>query len=336
MSFSALYDSMCKCKKGVLWKDSTAYYYLHGIEQTLKLEKELEDGTYKPRQPMAFTVYTPKKRDIIAIPFRDRVYQRSLNDNVIYPTMTRGFIWQNFACQKGKGTDAARKMLKRYMHGYWINHGTDGGILQIDIHGYYQNMDHERTKGLLRSKLPEEISNKVNIILDGQHSGSVGFNPGSQLVQISGISFLDEIDHFIKEKLHVRRYIRYMDDLILIDCMDKLTQYKNAIGAELEKIGMKFNEKKTQILTLVKGVTFLGYHFSLSKTGKVWMKLNPSNAKRERKKLKRFSKLVKSGDRTREHADQCYQSWCSHAEKGDNWKLLQRMDRYYRNLWRST
>ena len=267
ITFDALYESMCKCKKGVLWKNSTAYYYLHGIEQTLKLEKELTDGTYEPRQPMEFTVYTPKRRDIIAIPFRDRVYQRSLNDNIIYPVMTKSFIWQNFACQKDKGTDAARAMLKRYLHDYWINHGTYGSILQIDIRGYYQNMSHERVKALLKAKLPKEISESVNVILNGQYKGEVGFNPGSQLIQIAGICFLDELDHYIKEQLHVKRYVRYMDDLILIDSTEKLSQYKGRIETELAKIGLSYNQKKTRIIPLKEGVTFLGYHFTLSETG---------------------------------------------------------------------
>jgi RNA-directed DNA polymerase len=51
IGFEALYDSMMKCKKGVLWKNQPAHYYLNGIEETLKLNEQLKDGTYKPRKP---------------------------------------------------------------------------------------------------------------------------------------------------------------------------------------------------------------------------------------------------------------------------------------------
>ena len=53
-------------------------------------------------------------------------------------------------------------------------------------------------------------------VLDGQYEGDTGYNPGSQMIQIAGIAFLDEVDHYIKERLRIKHYIRYMDDFILI------------------------------------------------------------------------------------------------------------------------
>lgn len=52
---------------------------------------ELQSGTYKARKPVRFTITSPKPRDIASITFRDRVYQRSLNDNAVYPTMSKSF-----------------------------------------------------------------------------------------------------------------------------------------------------------------------------------------------------------------------------------------------------
>ena len=98
IGFEALYQSMQQCKKGVMWKGSVAHYVLNGLEETYKLSQQLKDGTYKPRKPSKFTVYSPKQRDIVSISFKDRVYQRSLNDNGIYDGMTRSFIEDNQAC----------------------------------------------------------------------------------------------------------------------------------------------------------------------------------------------------------------------------------------------
>ena len=89
IGFDALFESMLKCKKGVIWKGSTASFYLNGIEKCLKLEKELKEGTYKSGKPVTFTITHPKKREIVSIRFRDRVYQRSLNDNYIYPEVEK-------------------------------------------------------------------------------------------------------------------------------------------------------------------------------------------------------------------------------------------------------
>lgn len=98
IGFEALYDSMHKCKKGVIWKESVAHYVLNSLEETYKLNEQLENETYKARQIAKFTITRPKKREIISVCFRDRVYQRSLNDNALYPIMTNSFIRDNWAC----------------------------------------------------------------------------------------------------------------------------------------------------------------------------------------------------------------------------------------------
>ena len=107
--FEALYPSMWKCKCGKIKKASVARFVMHGIEECLKLEDELKgrikNRPYKPRKPKTFTLTYPKVRPCSSIHIRDRIVQRSLNDNDIYPKMTSGFIWDNMACQKGKRDD---------------------------------------------------------------------------------------------------------------------------------------------------------------------------------------------------------------------------------------
>ena len=60
IGFDALYRSMNRCRHGVAWKDSVAHYMLHGIEETLRLEKELKEGTYKAKPPKTFVLTRPK------------------------------------------------------------------------------------------------------------------------------------------------------------------------------------------------------------------------------------------------------------------------------------
>lgn len=165
IGFDALYRSMEKCRKGVIWKDSVAHYYLNAIEETLKLEKQLKTGTYKERKPVQFTIMAPKKREIVSIAFRDRVYQRSLNDNAIYPQMTKGFINTNVACQKGKGTDIAREILKEYLRAMYRKCGKNFSVLQCDIHGYYPNMQHETARQTFRKGLEPHIYKRDNFSL---------------------------------------------------------------------------------------------------------------------------------------------------------------------------
>ena len=216
IGFEALYDSMLKCKRGVMWKGSAAHFVLNGPECVYKLSQQLKDGTYKPRAPMSFKIYSPKERDIVSISFRDRVYQRSLNDNGIYDYMTRSFIEDNEACQKGKGTDRARDRLETLLHKAYRKHGSDLFILQYDIHGYYSNMRHDVTEGLFREKLDPCVAERAVRVMREQYTEEAGYNPGSQMIQIAGISYLDKLDHFIKERLRAKYYIRYMDDFLII------------------------------------------------------------------------------------------------------------------------
>lgn len=331
----ALFESMNKCRKGVLWKDSVASFSLNGIERCMMLHHLLATGKYKASPTVYFTITSPKPREIASVTFRDRVYQRSLNDNVVYPLMSQSFIYDNLACQKGKGTDAARNRLKEFLRKYFRKHGNIGYVSQFDIHGYYPNMNHEMAEQTFKRKLPPEIFDMVVEILRSQYDGDKGYNPGSQLIQIAGISVLDGFDHFVKEQLHVKYYIRYMDDFLMIsDNLEYLKECQQQVREYL--IGLKFelNEKKTRIYPIKEGIDFLGFNYRLTETGKVLMFIRPENVKRERKKLRRLVIRSRKGFLPKEKVDESYAAWRNHASKGNSFKLLQRMDAFYKSLWR--
>ena len=334
IGFDALYDSMTKCQKGVRWKDSVAHYHLNAIEETIKLEEELRKGIYKQRKAKRFTVYRPKRRDIISATFRDRVYQRSLCDNGIYPQMVKSFIRDNCACQKGKGTDDCRKRLEVLLRRYFINYGADGYVLQLHIQGYYPNMPHRVAEAAFARRLDPETYDERVSVLRGQYSGDKGYNPGSQIVQMAGISVLDRLDHYAKEKLRCKYYVRYMDDAILISHDRRyLERCLQEISNLLSEMGFSANPKKTNIYRLLKGIPFLGFSFRLTETGKVLRLISSQNVKSQRKRLARMVALCKRGKLARHHVDQSYQSWRAHASKGNTYRLLARMDKYYKTLW---
>ena len=335
IGFDPLYDSMRKCRKGVMWKDSVASFCMNGIERTMKLSEELRDGTYKARPTVRFTITSPKPREIASITFRDRVFQRSLNDNAVYPTMSSSFIYDNFACQKGKGTDAARNRLAEFLRKYYRKHGHDGYVAQFDIHGYYPNMSHAITEHLFKEKLTPDVYTLVQRILREQYEGDKGYNPGSQLIQIAGISILDKFDHFVKENLHAKFYIRNMDDFLIIShdkeylasCKEQMEEFLTCI------LQFEMNPKKTRIYSLHDGIDFLGFHYSLTGTGKVIKIVRSENVKRERRKLRRLVAKSKRGGLPREKVDESYAAWRNHASKGNSYNLLKRMDAYYQDLW---
>ena len=330
----ALYEAMCRCKCGVMWKASVASFCLNGLENVSKLSRQLKDGTYQPRPPITFTITSPKRREISSIAFRDRVYQRSLNDNAVYPLMSRSFIYDNYACQKNKGTDKARERLKTFLWRHYQKYGTEGYVAQFDISGYYPTMSHAVAERTFREKLPPEIYDMAERILHEQYDGDRGYNAGSQLIQIAGISILDKLDHYIKEQLHAKLYIRYMDDFLIIsDDREYLVECMELIKKQISLLDYEINERKTRIYPLSESIEFLGFIFRLTDTGKVLMSILPKRVKQERKKLRRLVARSKRGLMPREKVDESYAAWRNHASKGNSFRLLTRMDKYYRELW---
>lgn len=334
IDFEQIYESAYKCRNGVNWKPSTKHFMLNVIEQSLIMERKCKDETWENGKPRSIRITYPKLRDGLSISFMDRVYQRSLNDNALYPIMSKSFIFDNAACQKGKGTDFARRRIKKHIRNFFAKYGLDGYILQIDIKGYYPNMRHDAVNKKFKKQLPDDIFKMVCNVLDSQYAGHVGYNPGSQMVQIAGISILDDLDHFIKEQLHEKYYIRYMDDIwILNHSREKLEQDLSVIKSKLNEIGFEVHPKKTHIEHMKRKFSFLGFDYLITESGKIIMFLNSDNIKHERKKLKKMIAKAKNGEMTKEKIDECYESWKAHASKGNAYKMLQRMDKYYKDLW---
>lgn len=330
--FETLYESHLKAQHGVIWKDSVAWYSLHGLEQTLKLSQEIVNGTYKAKPPITFTIYKPKQREIISIHYRDRVYQKPLNDLYLYPIMTRSFVKENGACQKGRGIDYERnEIFKKQLRKYYINNGSNGYVLQIDLKQYYKSLDHELVNQMFKAKLPEDIYELTKEVLENQYPGNVGYNPGSQMVQIAGISYLNGLDHFIKEKLHVKYYSRYMDDLVLISQSKKFLEHcRTEIEKELIAKKLTMHPTKTKITKLPDGITYLGFNWRLTETGKVIQTVKSQTVKDLKRTVNRLFKLYAKGKRSLECVQSSYTTRCSYIKKCNSYKLLTRLDAWYK------
>ena len=292
--FTELFDSMLICAHTVKWKPQVKAFINDGAKRIHSLTTELVDGTYRSRPPKLMTVYYPKKRQVSCITYRDRIYQRWLCDNYIYANMTKSFIWANCSCQKGKGNDVARDLLKKYLWRHYTHYGNSGYALQIDIHSYYQSIPLDQTLALFKRKLAPRVYKHVEEILWVQY-GSEGFYAGSQLIQILGVSYLDGLDHYIKEKLHIKGYIRYQDDFILIH-PDKayLEHCLNEITLRLHALGLELNAKKTHIKPISGNISWLGFIYTLQKDGKIYMRVSPKRFKEMRRKLRKHPQSLPS------------------------------------------
>lgn len=330
-SFENLYRATQVCKRNVMWKDSVAGFVKNALKNSHRLHCELMSNTYKISHYSIFTVHEKKKRTIVSTRMRDRVVQRSLCDNYLYDELTRGFIYDNCACIKGKGTDFARNRLKCHLQRHYRKHGTNGYILKVDIHDYFGSTPHDVAKRAVAKRVRDEWARAMvfDVIDSFTHiAPDRGMGLGSQITQLVQLAVLDDIDHAIKEEMRIKGYVRYMDDFILIHHdKEHLAECLRTITKMLNELGFSLNAKKTSIQPIRRGVKFLGFKFVLTDTGKVVLKLLPQKASKERRKLRKLSEILDS-----ESLNNCYVSWRSHASKGNTFRVLSEMDSYCKRL----
>ena len=133
---------------------------------------------------------------------------------------------------------------------------------------------------------------------------------GSQVSQIAAIYYPNALDHFVKEKLRVKFYGRYMDDLYLIH-RDK--QFLENCLAEIKKVCaslyISVNLKKTCIVKLSHGLIFLKGKYSLLESGKVLRIPCRDSPLRMKRKLKKYKILLEAGKMSFMDIRNAYQSW---------------------------
>ena len=335
--FEMLLKSAQKCKRGVMWKARTMSIMNNLLENIYNLTIKLQNNTYKCKKPAIFTIKYPKEREILSINFLDRIYQRSLNDLALYPAMSKSFIKGNCACQINKGTTFAIELLKEYMHRAYRKYKSNKfSALKIDIKSYYKNINHQVALDIFRRYLSDWLYKEVEEILKAQYKNNIGFNPGSQMVQIAGISILSPIDHFIKERLRIKYYIRYMDDFILLHHdKDYLKHCYEEIRKKLNDIGLDYNNKKTTIIDIDNnnGIIFLGFKFKLSDSGHIDMLLGRKNIKHHIQMLYRLRKKVINKTMEIEQFDMNHTSWKAHANLSKNsHNLIRFIDGIYNEI----
>lgn len=353
--FYNLSRAMLKCRRGVMWKDSVAGFVINSLVRIHRLKKSLENNTYKISPYANFKVYEPKERDILSTKFKDRVFQRSYVDNYFYDEMTRSFIYDNGACLKGRGTERTRKRLIRHMQHFYRRNGMNGYILKGDLSNFFGSTEHKLAYKAVEKRIKNEwVREKAKQIIDSFDNGedpTVGMGLGSQCTQIIQLAVLDEFDHYVKEQLRIKEYVRYNDDFILLhESKDYLKECYRKIDNWMKKRNLTLNPKKTQIIKFSQGMKFLGFRFRPTETGKIVLTLLPEKISHERRKLKRMVAKAKKGELSKADTDRSYNSFKANITNNGKHKqehpgkrarrschgLEIAMDAFYKSLWRDS
>ncbi len=345
IQFGHLRLALAKCCRNVRWKPSVTGYEHNAQKNTYALAESLKNGRYKIDKYQRFMVYEPKKREIVATRLKDRQFQRSLCDNVLYDAITRHFIADNCACLRGRGVDYALNRLTCHLERYYreqraaagnptLPYHADGWVLRCDVRHFFDSIPHDVAIAAVRKRVKDrEAVERVREIVESFGCGH-GIGLGSEVSQLVALAVLDDLDHLIKERLHIRQYIRYMDDFILIHHdREYLRQCLAIIREHLAGLGLELN-KKTTMHPLRQGVTFLHWRFILTDTGKVVRKIDRKKISRERRKLRKLKTLLDAGRITMDQVRDNYRSFTANVQRGHTRSVLLQMDQYYKELYK--
>lgn len=226
----------------------------------------------------SFYVYVPKVRKVIFIDYWSKVVQRAIYD-VLNPKICRTFIEHTYACVKGRGQLAAMEQLYTWMRETRTS-GTEWYYYKFDVAKIFYRIDHEILMDICRKKIDDPrtvdllgyyINNDAVpfgmpldanqlTITEEQMLYDLGIPIGGGLSHMLGNMYLDPLDQFCKRVLGIKRYIRYMDDIIILDNdKERLKEYGRRMTQFLEeRLHLNFNNK-TALRPVRVGCEFVGF-----------------------------------------------------------------------------
>lgn len=242
-----------KAQRGKRYSKAVVRYRANLDAHLLQLRQELFDGEVSVGDYHFFKVYDPKERDICAPAFREQVLHHALM-NVCHTHFERQQIYDSYASRKGKGTYAAIDRAKGYTRKY-------GYYLKLDVRKFFGSLHHDVLKQQLRQLFKDEkLCCILSQIVDSYPAEeSRGVPIGNLTSQYFANHYLSGLDHYIKEQLKSKAYVRYMDDMVLWhDDKQKLKSWAVAIG-EYTECRLKLSLKPLQLNKTERGLPFLGY-----------------------------------------------------------------------------
>jgi retron-type reverse transcriptase len=330
ITFENLYSAWRSAARGKRSKPNVAEFEFNLEENLFTLQSELAEQTYRPGAYHNFHIHDPKPRLISAAPFRDRVVHHALC-RVIEPIFEAKFIFDSYACRKGKGTHAAIWRAQEYARRYPY-------VLQCDIQSFFPNIDHAILRArLARSLRDEQTLGLIDLILAsgaGVHleEHPPAFFPGDDLfaalrprgLPIGNLTsqfwanvYLDPLDQFIKRELKCIAYLRYVDDFLLF-APDKLSlhRWRAAIIAFAAGLRLRLHEERAAVFPTATGIPFLGWRVYPDH-----LRLKRRNGVAFQRRFALLRRKHAAGRISMARLDAAVQGWIAHVVHGQTWGL---------------
>ncbi|EPX9362298.1 reverse transcriptase domain-containing protein [Aeromonas veronii] len=321
IAFDNLHSAALRCLCGKR-SSPAALRYMQRLEERLhNTHNHLLHGSYQPGGYEEFYVYEPKQRLISAPRFSDRVVHRAIVD-VLEPVIDQRFIFDSYACRKGKGVHAGADRVQHWMRIVKRQRG-DLFCLKADISKYFASIDHARLKAILRRHIHcgRTLALLDAIIDSSPGAPGIGIPLGNLTSQLFANLYLNELDRYAKHDMGIRHYARYMDDFIVLHHdKEQLRRWRARIEAFLWSSLRLTTNSKTQIFPIGtesgRALDFLGYR--IYPTHRL---LRKNSIKRIRYKLRQMRRKVAAGQLTPADCWPSIQSWQAHAKHANTWRL---------------
>ncbi len=283
-SLENLYRAYRRCRRR---KRNTlnALRFEQDLEENLvALHEELSAGTYRPGRAVAFLVEKPKRREIFAADFRDRVVHHVLV-GYLEPRWERRFIHDSYACRRGKGTHKGVERLRAFTRKVTANGTRRAWYLQLDVRGFFNSIDRDILYARLAAKEDDPVvlgliralvfyEPTEHCILQRAQPADFeqlpahktlfkaapgcGLPIGNLTSQFFANVYLDALDQFVKHQLQARYYLRYCDDLVLLSTDPaEVAAWESEIKSFLSQtLHLTLNDRRRPVSD---GIDFLSY-----------------------------------------------------------------------------
>ena len=308
--YGSLLAAVHRARRGKGNRAEVARFVFDLEPNLLELQEELRSGCYRMQPYRAFVIREPKRRQICAAHFRDRVVHHAVCA-ALDPIFDGCLIDDTYACRRGKGSHAAVRRLQQLAR-------QSPYLLMGDIRRYFETVDHDVLKALYRRKLKDRellslLDRLVDHPLPGGKSGK-GLPIGNLTSQYFANLYLGQLDHFVKERLRIPGYVRYMDDFaVFADSKARLQATLGEIRSFLaETLRIELREERTLLAPVTQGAPFLGFRVFPG-----LVRLDGRKLARLRRRVRRREAAYRAGRLEEDALARSVQSMIGHVRHAD-------------------
>lgn len=316
LTFEKMYDAYLRARLNKSLRREVMEFEENLETNLVNLILEIKNGTYKLGKYRVFKVYEPKERVIKALPFRDRVVHQWYVHEFLLPYVVPKFIYDSYACLHGKGTHAAVRRLEKFMKECRRKYGNFY-IVKMDIKKFFYTINPYILYSILKRYIKDKALLKLTELLIFDDVEKKGIPIGNYTSQYFANIYLNELDYFVKHKLKIKYYIRYMDDFVLLvkDKEEAISKFLKITNFLKEKLDLDINHKSKYYPSDM-GVDFCGYRVFYTH------KLIRNRSKRKiRSNIKKWKRLNKKGKLNLQNLESSFQSWKAHIKHANSYNL---------------